>query len=110
MKNIKLLSILAVSSLFLGSCADNQNDTPVVDNPVKSGEEVLFGSSLPKGQIQSRTSYGEEQPGGIMVMAISLSIGKMETKSLFFARRPAMVHVLIIALLQVKMTKLLQRM
>lgn len=64
MKNIKLLSILAVSSLFLGSCADNQNDTPVVDNPVKSGEEVLFGSSLPKGQIQSRTIYGDEESTG----------------------------------------------
>lgn len=64
MKNIKLLSIFAASSLFLGSCADNQNDTPVVDNPVKSGEEVLFGSSLPKGQIQSRTIYGDEESTG----------------------------------------------
>lgn len=65
MKNLKMLSILAASVMFLGSCTDDQTDTSVVENPVKGGEEVLFGSSLSKSsQIETRTIYGDEVTGG----------------------------------------------
>lgn len=65
MKNLKMLSILAASVMFLGSCTDDQTDTSVVENPVKGGEEVLFGSSLSKSsQIETRTIYGEEETEG----------------------------------------------
>lgn len=50
--------------MFLGSCTDNQTDTPVVENPVKGGEEIIFGSSLTKSQIETRTIYGEEESTG----------------------------------------------
>ena len=65
MKNLKMLSILAASVMFLGSCTDDQTDTSVVENPVKGGEEVLFGSSLSKSsQIETRTIYGDEKTEG----------------------------------------------
>lgn len=65
MKNLKMLSILAASVMFLGSCTDDQTDTSVVENPVKGGEEVLFGSSLSKSsQIETRTIYGDEVTEG----------------------------------------------
>lgn len=61
MKKVELLSMLTASVMFLGSCSDNQTDTPVVENPVKGGEEIIFGSSLTKSQIETRTIYGDEQ-------------------------------------------------
>lgn len=64
MKKVKLLSILAASSLFLGSCSDDQNGASVVENPVKGGEEIIFGSSLTKSQIETRTIYGDEESTG----------------------------------------------
>lgn len=65
MKNLKMLSILAASVMFWGSCTDDQTDTSVVENPVKGGEEVLFGSSLSKSsQIETRTIYGDEVTEG----------------------------------------------
>lgn len=64
MKKIKFLSILAASSLFLGSCTEDQTGISVVENPVKGGEEVIFGSSLSGNQIETRTIYGEEESTG----------------------------------------------
>lgn len=64
MKKVKILSILAASSLFLGSCSDDQNGASVVENPVKGGEEIIFGSSLTKSQIETRTIYGDEKTEG----------------------------------------------
>lgn len=64
MKKIKFLSILAASSLFLGSCTEDQTGISVVENPVKGGEEVIFGSSLSGNQIETRTSYGDEVTEG----------------------------------------------
>lgn len=65
MKKVKLLSMLAASVMFLGSCSDDQTDISVVENPVKGGEEVVFGSSLSKSSIETRTIYGgEESTGG----------------------------------------------
>lgn len=64
MKKVKFLSILAASSLFLGSCSDDQNGASVVENPVKGGEEIIFGSSLTKSQIETRTIYGDEKTEG----------------------------------------------
>lgn len=64
MKKVKFLSILAASSLFLGSCSDDQNGASVVENPVKGGEEIIFGSSLTKSQIETRTIYGDEVTEG----------------------------------------------
>lgn len=64
MKKVKLLSMLAASVMFLGSCSDDQTDISVVENPVKGGEEVVFGSSLSKSSIETRTIYGDEESTG----------------------------------------------
>lgn len=35
------------------------NDNLTVDNPVKTGDEITFGSSLPEEGIETRVTYGE---------------------------------------------------
>ena len=59
----KSLTVAIVSILLLGSCSDNATDN--VRQPVETGEEILFGSSLPSTtQVQTRTIYGEEVTTG----------------------------------------------
>lgn len=53
------LSIIAASLLILGSCSD-QMEEPIIENPVQTGDEINFGTSLPS-QIETRTSYGKEE-------------------------------------------------
>lgn len=55
MKKI-LYSLAAVTLLFTASCQD-ENEINTIENPVQSGDEITFGSSLPE-DIQSRTIYG----------------------------------------------------
>lgn len=55
MKKI-LYSLAAVTLLLTASCQD-KNEINTIENPVQSGDEITFGSSLPE-DIQSRTIYG----------------------------------------------------
>lgn len=59
MKKI-LYSLAAVTLLFTASCQD-ENEINTIENPVQSGDEITFGSSLPE-DIQSRTIYGQPDP------------------------------------------------
>ena len=56
MKKI-LYSLAAVTLLLTASCQD-KNEINTIENPVQTGDEITFGSSLPE-DIQSRTIYGE---------------------------------------------------
>ena len=56
MKKI-LYSLAAVTLLLTASCQD-KNEINTIENPVQSGDEITFGSSLPE-DIQSRTIYGQ---------------------------------------------------
>lgn len=56
------LSIIAASLLILGSCSD-QMEEPIIENPVQTGDEINFGTSLPS-QIETRTAYGDEVTTG----------------------------------------------
>lgn len=56
MKKI-LYSLAAVTLLLTASCQD-ENEINTIENPVQTGDEITFGSSLPE-DIQSRTIYGQ---------------------------------------------------
>lgn len=60
--NVKLFSIVAASLVVLGSC-DDKLENNIAENPVQTGEEINFGSSLTQG-IQTRTVYGDEVTTG----------------------------------------------
>lgn len=60
MKKI-LYSFAAFALLFVAGCQD-EDGVGTVNNPVKKGDEITFGSSLPE-RIESRTIYGQPDPG-----------------------------------------------
>ena len=78
MKRIVLLSGMFVAAFFSG-CTDDVIDNgnnKIVDNPVKEGTEILFGSSLSgdaedevsvQGKVGTRTVYGERTGTGVPV-------------------------------------------
>ena len=77
MKRIVLLSGMFVAAVLCG-CTDDvvDNGNKIVDNPVKEGSEILFGSSLSgdadeeasvQGKIGTRTVYGERTSTGVPV-------------------------------------------
>lgn len=78
MKRIVLLSGMFVAA-FLSGCTDDVIDNgnnKIVDNPVKEGTEILFGSSLSgdaedevsvQGKVGTRTVYGERTSTGVPV-------------------------------------------
>ena len=78
MKRIVLLSGMFVAA-FLSGCTDDvidNGDNKIVDNPVKEGTEILFGSSLSgdaedevsvQGKVGTRTVYGERTSTGVPV-------------------------------------------
>ena len=77
MKRIVLLSGMFVAAVLCG-CTDDvvDNGNKIVDNPVKEGSEILFGSSLSgdadeeasvQGKIGTRTVYGERTSSGVPV-------------------------------------------
>lgn len=52
----KTFSMLIAALWLWGSCNDDEINR--VENPVQTGDEITFGSSLPEG-VETRTSYGE---------------------------------------------------
>ena len=77
MKRIVLLSGMFVAAVLCG-CTDDvvDNGNKIVDNPVKEGSEILFGSSLSgdadeevsaQSKVGTRTVYGERTPTGVPV-------------------------------------------
>ena len=56
MKKI-LYSLAAVATLMMATSCQDEKVVNVVENPVQTGDEITFGSSLPE-DIQSRTIYG----------------------------------------------------
>lgn len=65
-KHISLFNAFVVAAL-LGSCADDDLGGNQVINPVQTGDEVLFGSSLSGNATDSRTVYGDRTDTGIPV-------------------------------------------
>lgn len=77
MKRIVLLSGMFVAAVLCG-CTDDvvDNGNKIVDNPVKEGSEILFGSSLSgdadeevsaQSKVGTRTVYGERTLTGVPV-------------------------------------------
>lgn len=57
MKKI-LYSLAAVATLMMATSCQDENVVNVVENPVQTGDEITFGSSLPE-DIQTKTIYGQ---------------------------------------------------
>lgn len=70
-KNIFLIAGIALTAMFSG-CADENLDN-TVKNPVKSGEEIMFGSELSgdadviESNPGTRTVYGDRNGNGVPV-------------------------------------------
>lgn len=70
-KNIFLIAGIALTAMFSG-CADENLDN-TVKNPVKSGEEIMFGSELSgdadviEAKPGTRTVYGDRNKNGVPV-------------------------------------------
>lgn len=70
-KNIFLIAGIALTAMFSG-CADENLDN-TVKNPVKSGEEIMFGSELSgdadviEANPGTRTVYGDRNENGVPV-------------------------------------------
>lgn len=70
-KNIFLIASIALTAMFSG-CADENLDN-TVKNPVKSGEEIMFGSELSgdadviEAKPGTRTVYGDRNENGVPV-------------------------------------------
>lgn len=70
-KNIFLIAGIALTAMFSG-CADENLDN-TVKNPVKSGEEIMFGSELSgdadviEAKSGTRTVYGDRNGNGVPV-------------------------------------------
>ena len=57
MKKI-LYSLAAVATLMMATSCQDEKVVNVVENPVRTGDEITFGSSLPE-DIQTKTIYGQ---------------------------------------------------
>ena len=57
MKKI-LYSLAAVATLLMATSCQDEKVVNVVENPVQTGDEITFGSSLPE-DIQTKTIYGQ---------------------------------------------------
>lgn len=57
MKKI-LYSLAAVATLMMATSCQDEKVVNVVENPVQTGDEITFGSSLPE-DIQTKTIYGQ---------------------------------------------------
>lgn len=60
-----LLAGIAVLACLAG-CSDDSLDNGMAKNPVKTGDEILFGSSLSNG-VETRTVYGDRDTEGVAV-------------------------------------------
>lgn len=61
---ILLAGIVAMTCLV--GCSDDSQDNGMAKNPVKIGDEILFGSSL-SDKVESRTVYGDRDYEGVAV-------------------------------------------
>ena len=50
----------------LASCSDDSLDNGMAKNPVKTGDEILFGSSL-SNDVETKTVYGDRDTEGVAV-------------------------------------------
>lgn len=68
MKKYACLTAAALAA-FLCSCSDDKMGQEIVENPVQTGDEILFGSSLSGDgdMTESRTVYGERKTTGVPV-------------------------------------------
>lgn len=57
----KILYFFAAFALFFVAGCQDEDGVGTVNNPVKKGDEITFGSSLPE-RIESRTIYGQPDP------------------------------------------------
>ena len=57
----KILYSFAAFALFSVAGCQDEDGVGTVNNPVKKGDEITFGSSLPE-RIESRTIYGQPDP------------------------------------------------
>lgn len=70
-KNIFLIAGIALTAMFSGCADENMDNT--VKNPVKSGEEIMFGSKLSgdadviESKPGTRTVYGDRTTTGVPV-------------------------------------------
>ena len=64
MKKVYYLGIALATCL--SSCSDDSLNNKTVENPVQTGDEVLFGTSL-SSDINSRTIYGNRDENGVAV-------------------------------------------
>lgn len=55
---IILYSLAAVATLMMATSCQDEKVVNVVENPVQTGDEITFGSSLPE-DIQTKTIYGQ---------------------------------------------------
>ncbi len=60
-----LLAGIAVTTCLAG-CSDNNLDNGMAKNPVKTGDEILFGSSL-SNDVNTKTVYGNRDTEGVAV-------------------------------------------
>ena len=60
-----LLAGIAVTTCLAG-CSDNNLDNGMAKNPVKTGDEILFGSSL-SNDVNTKTVYGNRDKEGVAV-------------------------------------------
>ena len=66
MKSRYMLLASMVAMTCLASCSDDSLDNGMAKNPVKTGDEILFGSSL-SDKVESRTVYGNRDTEGVAV-------------------------------------------
>lgn len=60
-----LLAGIAVMTCLAG-CSDDSLDNGMAKNPVQTGDEILFGTSL-TGELETRTVYGNRDENGVAV-------------------------------------------
>lgn len=66
MKSRYILLAGMVAMTCLVGCSDDSQDNGMAKNPVKIGDEILFGSSL-SDKVESRTVYGDRDYEGVAV-------------------------------------------
>ncbi len=66
MKSRYILLAGMVAMTCLVGCSDDSQDNGMAKNPVKIGDEILFGSSL-FDKVESRTVYGDRDYEGVAV-------------------------------------------
>lgn len=70
-KNSFLVVLTILAACLISSCSDDNIVEKVVENPVQTGDEIIFGSSLSgdalDGIVETKTVYGERTQTGVPV-------------------------------------------